>query len=120
MYEAGWGKTYAYVMAFSVNEIADVTWRYTADHKVVMTRRTRVSEAELARWIIEENRRIQSRLPLERRIQLRNRFVAELVEFLSPRKQLKEGETEGRASGPVEWRKARGELGNTVVISGGS
>jgi len=47
-YQAGWGKKLTYVIAFSRDEVQDVTWRYTQEPvEVVMKRRTNCTEKQL-------------------------------------------------------------------------
>ena len=42
--------------------------------------------------------------------------MKELVSFLTTRKEIAEEEKQGRISGSVEWRRARGELGKTKEV----
>uniref|UniRef100_A0A3Q2CPZ5 Peptide-N(4)-(N-acetyl-beta-glucosaminyl)asparagine amidase n=1 Tax=Cyprinodon variegatus TaxID=28743 RepID=A0A3Q2CPZ5_CYPVA len=51
LYEVGWGKKLAYVLAFSKDQVVDVTWRYSCKHPEVLSRRTRVQEAWLLHTI---------------------------------------------------------------------
>lgn len=39
MYECGWGKKLTYIIAYSKDELVDVTWRYTANQNEVLRRR---------------------------------------------------------------------------------
>ena len=67
-------------------------------------------------WLLHQTNRLshqlQSSLSVSQREALTLRLVGELSEFLLPR-EVKEGEAQGRTSGDVTWRQARGELGMT-------
>ncbi|XP_073319657.1 peptide-N(4)-(N-acetyl-beta-glucosaminyl)asparagine amidase [Pagrus major] len=108
LYEVGWGKKLAYVLAFSKDQVVDVTWRYSCKHPEVLTRRTRVQEAWLLHTINGLNASRQQSLSPDRKKQLTERLLVELVEFISPKKP-KPGELGGRNSGSLAWRLARGE-----------
>ncbi|XP_078701033.1 peptide-N(4)-(N-acetyl-beta-glucosaminyl)asparagine amidase-like isoform X1 [Branchiostoma floridae x Branchiostoma belcheri] len=110
MYEAGWSKKLSYVVAFSNQEIRDVTWRYSCRHQEVCSRRKECRESWLRETVNRMNEKRQAGLPQERREELVRRFLVELVEFISPRKP-GEKEMGGRTTGSVAWRLARGELG---------
>ena len=112
VYEAGWGKKLSYVIAFSVDDIQDVTWRYSAKHKDVLTRRTECRELWLVNTITKLRKAKQSQQSETRRKTLELRLIAELVELMLP-KTAGEGETGGRVSGSMAWRMARGEAGST-------
>lgn len=58
----------------------------------------------------------QMSLSENRRKELLQRIIVELVEFISP-KTPKPGELGGRISGSVAWRVARGEMGLEVFNS---
>ncbi|KAJ4450530.1 hypothetical protein ANN_01957 [Periplaneta americana] len=85
MYEAGWGKQLSYVMAYSRDEVQDVTWRYSSQHDRVLERRTACSEAELLATMMELRTARQRCLSAARRTHLTRRLLGELVEFLTPR-----------------------------------
>ena len=44
LYEHGWGKKLTYVIAFAVDGIQDVTWRYTTKQSQVLARRKEIRE----------------------------------------------------------------------------
>ncbi|XP_025901319.1 peptide-N(4)-(N-acetyl-beta-glucosaminyl)asparagine amidase isoform X2 [Nothoprocta perdicaria] len=111
LYETGWGKKLSYIIAFSKDEVVDVTWRYSCKHEEVLTRRTAVSEATLRETINTLNKKRQQSLSETRRRELLERTIVELVEFISP-KTPKPGEFGGRTSGSMAWRVARGEAGS--------
>lgn len=114
IYDKGWGKKHAYVFAFAIDHMQDVTWRYHYDHKEAIERRTKVREPVLRNFIRKMNARLSSLVTDECRVQLRNQILTELLEFLSSDAQLRDGseaQNQGRCSGSLQWRKARGELG---------
>ncbi|XP_061616845.1 peptide-N(4)-(N-acetyl-beta-glucosaminyl)asparagine amidase [Phyllopteryx taeniolatus] len=111
LYEVGWGKKLSYVLAFSQDEVVDVTWRYSCKHPEVLSRRTSVQETWLLHTIIRLNALRQQSLSVDRKLELSERLLVELVEFISPRVP-KQGELGGRISGSLGWRTARGEMGD--------
>uniref|UniRef100_A0A8C8S4A3 Peptide-N(4)-(N-acetyl-beta-glucosaminyl)asparagine amidase n=1 Tax=Pelusios castaneus TaxID=367368 RepID=A0A8C8S4A3_9SAUR len=111
LYEIGWGKKLSYIIAFSKDELVDVTWRYSCKHEELLSRRTRVTEAALRGTIDRLNKLRQRSLSESRRRELLERIIVELVEFISP-KTPKPGELGGRISGSMAWRVARGEIGS--------
>ncbi|XP_072185742.1 peptide-N(4)-(N-acetyl-beta-glucosaminyl)asparagine amidase isoform X2 [Excalfactoria chinensis] len=113
LYEIGWGKKLSYVIAFSKDEVVDVTWRYSCKHQEVLTRRTALSEAKLRETINAINKKKQQSLSESRKKELLERTIVELAEFISP-KTPKPGEFGGRTSGSMAWRIARGETGSEV------
>jgi peptide-N4-(N-acetyl-beta-glucosaminyl)asparagine amidase len=127
LYEVGWGKKLSYVIAFSLDDIQDVTWRYTGHPDQVLLRRTLCREGWLVHVITELRQQIQAQrmrdgqLTAERQRQLTVRCIKELVELMSPNKNESTEGLGGRTTGSLEWRQARGELGSgkvdPVVIS---
>lgn len=110
LYEIGWGKKLSYIIAFSKDEVVDVTWRYSCKHDEVISRRTKVKEELLRETINGINKQRQLSLSENRRKELLQRIIVELVEFISP-KTPRPGELGGRVSGSLAWRVARGEVG---------
>ncbi|XP_015263723.1 PREDICTED: peptide-N(4)-(N-acetyl-beta-glucosaminyl)asparagine amidase isoform X1 [Gekko japonicus] len=109
LYEIGWGKKLSYIIAFSKDEVVDVTWRYSCKHDELLSRRTQVEEAALRETINNLNKMRQQSVTEGRRRELLERIIVELVEFISP-KIPKPGELGGRTSGSIAWRVARGEI----------
>ncbi|KAL0962145.1 hypothetical protein UPYG_G00336290 [Umbra pygmaea] len=116
LYEIGWGKKLAYIFAFSKDQVVDVTWRYSCKHSEVLSRRNKVQEPWLLQTINGLNAVRQQSLSAERKKELLERLLVELVEFISP-KTTKQGELGGRSSGSLAWRAARGETGPETTPS---
>lgn len=115
MYEKGWKKKLSYIIAFSRDEVQDVTWRYTHDQQTVMNRRNICSENKLLQFIESLNKYRQS-LPnysASRKQYVIKRRLLELVELIHvPNKQNFDDDEnyKGRSTGSYEWRLARGEI----------
>ncbi|XP_050400268.1 peptide-N(4)-(N-acetyl-beta-glucosaminyl)asparagine amidase [Patella vulgata] len=109
-YEAGWGKALTYVIAFSKDEIMDVTWRYSAKHAEVRSRRNECREDWLVSTIYKINKNKRSAMAPARQKVMLNRTIVELVEFLTV-KTADNLELSGRTTGSLAWRLARGETG---------
>ena len=113
LYEAGWKKQLTYVIAFSYDNIQDVTWRYSSNHAELLKRRTSVDENWLV-WAICKLRAERFQLLSLSQVaknQILERTALELVELLNPNNASTENLT-GRTSGSLAWRRARGELGS--------
>lgn len=82
MYENGWNKQMSYVIAYSAEEIQDVTWRYSSKHKELLTRRNKCTESELLDAIFKIRSQLVSELTPMRKQYLTKRTLMELVEFL--------------------------------------
>lgn len=109
MYEIGWKKSISYIIAFSRDEVQDVTWRYTSNFASALQRRNSCSEDDLIMRIASVNDSLRSSFSQPRLKYLRNRHVRELTDFLSA-PQPKAGEKfGGRLSGSLAWRISRGE-----------
>lgn len=108
MYEVGWKKPISYVIAFSKDEVQDVTWRYCSDFSKAMKRRTLCREEWLLNVIINFINKLQVNVTSERKEELTKRRVLELAEFLTP--PTADESYSGRSSGSLAWRIARGEV----------
>ena len=107
-YEAGWKKKLTYIIAFSKDDIQDVTWRYSSRHAEVLARRRECRENWLVNVIVKMRNKRQSNVSAERKKELDDRLIREMAELVTVR-EAGEGETEGRQSGSMAWRMARGE-----------
>ncbi|TKR96247.1 hypothetical protein L596_010296 [Steinernema carpocapsae] len=115
LYEKGWGKKLSYVVAFGIDNIRDVTWRYTFDHKAAIKRRRSVREEVLARFIhkLQNRQSTRAKPRAKRQDELSRRRIREAVEMLTPKLQLRGTgeEGQGRVSGSAAWTRQRGEDG---------
>ncbi|CAG9532026.1 unnamed protein product [Cercopithifilaria johnstoni] len=115
LYEKGWGKNLNYIFAFGLDHVRDVTWRYTFNHFETLRRRNSCREIVLRDFIRELNVRYASLMSEEWKKEMERRYMKELVEFISPTMQVRDGnkvEEQGRKTGSEEWRKQRGEIGD--------
>ncbi|XP_070501341.1 peptide-N(4)-(N-acetyl-beta-glucosaminyl)asparagine amidase [Chironomus tepperi] len=108
MYEYGWNKKLDYVIAFTCDDVQDVTWRYSNQHDELLKRRKRCSEGELISAIIELRSKRQSSISEGRKKFIKMRTVSELAELMILREPT-ENERKGRSSGSLAWRLGRGE-----------
>ena len=123
VYEKGWGKKLTYIIAYSRDEIQDVTWRYTCDMSAVLKRRKLCSEQSLLYFINKVNNERQTTNTYSK---FRRRFVlkrsalelADMIEYPPNCKKLKENANEsnysGRTSGSLSWRLSRGETNVSI------
>ena len=123
LYSEGWGKKLTYVVAFSKEEIVDVTCRYTRQWDQCKARRTKCPELWLSEMIASMRMSRLSSFPRARQELLEQRAARERIE-LEPRNHVKPADPvqaqaepvlPGRTTGSVEWRAARGEIGNGPV-----
>ncbi|XP_018653575.1 putative peptide n-glycanase (pngase) [Schistosoma mansoni] len=137
LYESGWNKKINYIMAYTVPprslyqkldnttksvavDIQDVTWRYTQKFSEVQSRRNMIRESVLAykladihtgavkNWSLNNNP-----ADIDQKPYCWDSIIDELVSFLHPSKC--NDQLPGRQTGSLEWRQARGELGQTSL-----
>lgn len=114
MYEKGWNKKLTYVIAYSKDEVQDVTWRYTQNPEAVLKRRTACTEQNLIKLIRFLNNKRQNVVGYSaaRRKYVIDRTLCELASMIYVPKSKNEDSEEtyqGRTSGSLAWRLARGE-----------
>ena len=120
LYESGWGKKISYIIAYSPDDIQDVTWRYTAHPSDVISRRMACRETWLVHAIMELRKNIQqghvrrSSMTSARHMMLTERTAVELVELMMEKSEAHN--LPGRTTGSEEWRRARGELGTIPTV----
>ena len=120
LYESGWGKKLNYVIAFSRDEVVDVTRRYTNKLNEVMGRRNLVAEPWLKSLITVLDRKQRTNVfqSAGRCDELGKRRAIEMKHFVDGPNSLdrnKEAEMCGRISGDVAWRSQRNELGKGIA-----
>ncbi|KYN08531.1 Peptide-N(4)-(N-acetyl-beta-glucosaminyl)asparagine amidase [Cyphomyrmex costatus] len=118
MYEKGWHKKLTYIIAYSRDEVQDVTWRYTRDQETVMKRRRICTEQSLIHLLqmLTHQRQNSVGYSNTRREYVVKRKLLELVDMLyipNLQKNSDEEVYEGRTSGSLIWRLARGEITQT-------
>lgn len=72
----------SYAIAYSAEEIQDVTWRYSSDHKEVLKRRSLCPEADLIDTLITLRKQRQKNFTTVRRNFLSKRLLTELMELM--------------------------------------
>lgn len=114
----------SYIIACSKDEVVDVTQRYTKRWNEVQERRTACPEQWLRIYVQSLAQIKLMSLPADRQRVLAARAIVEAREFDANVAEdnearrlasLKEEEKQGRTTGSVEWRAARGELGADSV-----
>nr|CAD7574116.1 unnamed protein product [Timema californicum] len=116
MYETGWGKKLSYVIAYSCDEVQDVSWRYSCDHAGILARRTQCTEEDLLRLMLAMREERQHILSPARKAYINRRLVLELVEFFTQKKPT-DIDYQGRSSGSLSWRLARDETRDEAVFT---
>lgn len=114
LYETGWGKKLAYVVAVGAGSVCDVTRRYTADYAAVLTRRTIVDEAWLASELARLNASAVSAVSAHERaaVVARNDADHASLRITEPDAPATAASNlPGRQSGSESWVKERGEGG---------
>ena len=113
LYEQGWGKKLTYVIAFGVNQVLDVTLRYTRDPVSVFCRRQDVQEFWMKEFIAELNRAIRRDFSDGYRQELESEDEKEVKKLIEECRTTQEAveNLPGRMTGSLEWKTARGEAG---------
>ncbi|KAK7116402.1 peptide-N(4)-(N-acetyl-beta-glucosaminyl)asparagine amidase-like [Littorina saxatilis] len=114
LYEQGWGKKLTYVIAFSKDEIQDVTWRYSTKHSEILARRKECREPWLVSFMHTVFTRKLQGMSEAKKQEMQQRLVVEMVEFISVKAQENES-LPGRSTGSLAWRQARGETGQAAA-----
>ncbi|XP_055304059.1 peptide-N(4)-(N-acetyl-beta-glucosaminyl)asparagine amidase [Sitodiplosis mosellana] len=108
MYQHGWKRKVDYIIAFSHEDIQDVTWRYASNHEEATRNRQRCTEPEVLKTILLLRDKRQMNLSVARKKYLKKRNLREIIELMVQREPT-ENEKKGRSSGSLSWRLTRGE-----------
>ena len=77
IYESGWGKKLTYLVAFSKDEVVDVSKRYVLNHRMNRMRRTLVPEQWLTNLLKQRRESLWDMQGPERRATLLERYNKE-------------------------------------------
>jgi peptide-N4-(N-acetyl-beta-glucosaminyl)asparagine amidase len=103
----------SFVVAFAIDSVADVSRRYQKmDDEMLERRRAIVRDDEfVSKAIARCSETLQTNLDAARRELLRKRNEEERELLLDVSREEEKRNLPGRTTGSLEWRKARGELG---------
>lgn len=104
-----------FVIAVGLNEIRDVTWRYSSDLiKTLQHRQKCFNETIIQATFDECNTILQRYLPSKTKQDIDERWLGELAEFIRVPQQFvrrpNDAEITGRSSGSLAWRLSRFEI----------
>lgn len=120
MYQHGWKRKIDYVIAYSNEDIQDVTWSYTNNHAEIKRTRNNCTETEILKTVLLLREKRQKDLSAARRRFLTKRTLREVIQSMVEREPT-ENELKGRSSGSLNWRMSRGEkqtgTTNNVIYS---
>ncbi|XP_034479635.1 peptide-N(4)-(N-acetyl-beta-glucosaminyl)asparagine amidase [Drosophila innubila] len=108
MYQHGWKRNIDYIFAYSRDDVQDVTWRYTNNHRQILLIRKLCSEMELIDTLNAIRAKRQQFVSGERKKFLSQRNMFEVISMTLERTPT-ENELKGRSSGSLSWRQSRGE-----------
>lgn len=108
MYQHGWKRQVDYIIAYSHEDIQDVTWRYTNNHVETRRHRKKCTEDDLLKSILLLREKRQQSCTPARKKYLKKRNLREVIELMVQR-QATDNERRGRSSGNLSWRLSRGE-----------
>lgn len=114
LYESGWGKKLNYVIGVHRLGVRDVTRRYTSNWNDVLTRRGEVTESELEMTLKRLTEGLRRGVAVDVTSKLTLRDQCETQDLFSKKEQVES--LPGRTTGSEEWRKTRGETGDSKRV----